>query len=328
MADENAAVDAGASDGQNPNPAADAPNNQGDKSALEKAAPAAEPGKDGTVEAGGKPEPKAEPEKGELQTLREMLAGGDDKFLKELERYKSKEAIGKAFRESKIAARQNREPLRLRDKATDDEIKAFREAVGIPDEAKDYPVDFREDYKASDADKEVLGEFKAAMHERNVDPAAASAALEWYQDFAQAQTQALDGNMAAVAKKTQAELRSEWGGEYDGNVGAIREFMTAQLGDEGFDRMMNMRLMDGSRLQDDPAFVKMMAGVATDYYGSNTIFNGDIETTSKTVQERIDELLKLRAGSKEEQEKFFSDATQAEITKLYQQRDKINARKG
>lgn len=286
----------------------------------------------GTLDSGATAEAgddagKADADVGELQSFREKLAGGDEKLLKELLRYKSIDSIGKAFRDNKKAASERKGPVRLSDKATDEEKTAYREAMGIPTDAKDYPVSFREDYTASDADKEILGGFKEYMHGKNADPKAAEAALEWYQDFAQAQQQELDGQLAKVAKQTQAELRSEWGGEYDGNIGAVQEFMTAQLGEHGFGRMMGLRLMDGSRLQDDPAFVKMMAQVSTDYYGSNAIYNGDIETTSKTVQERIDGLLKLRAGNAKEQEEFFSDKTQAEITKLYQQKEKINARK-
>ncbi|MGN6773242.1 MAG: hypothetical protein ACTHJQ_25860 [Rhizobiaceae bacterium] len=288
-------------------------------------APAADP-KPGVI-SDPSPEPKPDPaaDKGELQKLRETLAGGDDKLLKELERYKSVDSIAKMVREARVAARNAGKPVTLGDKPTEDEVKAYREAHGIPEEADAYPVSFREDYKPSEADTEILDNFKAAMHERNVPPAAAAAALDWYQDFAQEQQQALDANLANVAKKTQADLRAEMGGEFEGTMGAVREFMTSQLGKDGFDEMMGLRLMDGSRLQDNPAFVKMMAQVSTDYYGSNAIYNGDIETTSKTVQERIDELLKLRT---EKPEEYKSDAVQAEITKLYAQRNKINARKG
>lgn len=261
---------------------------------------------------------------GDLQKLRETLAGGDEKLLKHLERYKSKESLSKAFKEARQAAQSAGKPLRLGEKATEDEIKAYREAVGIPDDPTQYPINFRQAFKASDADKAALGDFKPAMHAKNVDPVAAQAALEWYQDFATAQQQELDGNLAKVAKETQAALRTEWGGEYDGNIGAVRELMTSHLGEDGFNRMMGMRLMDGSRLQDDPAFVKMMAQIGTDYYGSNAIYNGDIETTAKTVQERIDDLLALRGT---DPEKYKSDKVQAEITKLYAQKAKINARK-
>jgi|SRR5690242_7395 len=316
MADEPAVIDPAPTD---PNPApSPAP------------APAPAPASDPAPKPGAisdpAPEQAADPaaDKGELQKLRETLAGGDEKFLKELERYKSIDSIGKAFRDNKKAASERKTTPSLSDKSTPEEIKAFREANGIPEEADAYPVSFREDYKPSETDTAILGSFKEAMHERNVPPAAAAAALEWYQDFATEQQQQLDANLAKVAKETQTTLRSEMGGEFDGNMGAVREFMTAQLGKDGFDRMMGLRLMDGSRLQDDPAFVKMMAQVSTDYYGSNAIFNGDVETTAKTVQERIDEILKLRNT---DPEKYKSDVVQAEITKLYAQKQKIESRR-
>ncbi|SCW39108.1 hypothetical protein SAMN02927900_01297 [Rhizobium mongolense subsp. loessense] len=245
-------------------------------------------------------------------------------MLKQLERYKSKEAIQRGMREAYNAAKAGRKAVTLTDKSTPEEVKAYREAMGIPEDPAAYPGDFREDYKATDADKAILGDFKAAMHARNVPPAAASAALDWYQDFATAQQQELDGNLAKVAKETQAALRNEWGGEYDGNIGAAQQLMTAHLGKEGFEGMMGLRLMDGSRLQDNIAFVKMMAQLGADYYGGNAIMTGDVETTAKTVQERIDELLALRVS---DPEKYKSDDVQQKITKLYSQRDKIKARK-
>lgn len=277
------------------------------------------PGADGSATAGDDKNAV-----GDLQKLRETIAGGDDKLLKQLERYKSVEAISKMVKEARLAAQNAGKPLTLSDKATDDEIKAYREAYGIPPEAKDYPGEFRSGYQATDADKAVLGEFKASMHAANVPPQYAAKALEWYQDFATAQKQELDGNMAKVARETQTALRSEWGGEYDGNIGAVRELMTTHLGEDGFNRMMGMRLQDGSRLQDDPAFVKMMAQIGTDYYGSNAIFNGDIETTAQTAQEKLDGLLKLRV---DDPEKYKSDAVQKQVTQLYAQLEKINARK-
>lgn len=281
--------------------------------------------------AGGDPAPAAieqpatpDAAPGELQKLRETLAGGDEGLLKALNRYTSVDAISRAFKEARVAAKNAGKPLTLSEKASDDEIKAYREAYGIPSDAKDYPGEFRQDYQATDVDKVLLGEFKASMHAKNIPPSAAAAALEWYQDFATAQKQELDGNMAKVAKETQAALRAEWGGEYDGNLNAAQQLMTTHLGEDGFNRMMGMRLQDGSRLQDDAAFVKMMAQLGADYYGGNAIFNGDIETTAKTAQERLDGLLALRVS---DPEKYKSDAVQEQVTKLYAQLEKINARK-
>lgn len=303
-----------------PAPSSDAP-----APGPESAAPSSEkPAGGDPAPAGGDHPDAPEAAVGDLQKLRETLAGGDEGLLKALNRYTSVDAISRAFKEARVAAKNAGKPLVLSDKAGDDEIKAYREAYGIPAEAKDYPGDFRQDFKASDADKAVLGEFKASMHAANVPPQYAAKALEWYQDFATAQKQELDGNMAKVAKETQNALRAEWGGEYDGNLNAAQELMTTHLGKDGFDRMMGMRLMDGSRLQDDPAFVKMMAQLGADYYGGNAIFNGDIETTAKTAQEKLDGLLALRVS---DPEKYKSDGVQEQVTKLYAQLEKINARK-
>ena len=162
------------------------------------------------------------------------------------------------------------------------------------------------------------------MHERNVPPTAAAAALEWYQDYATAQAQEMNANLAKVAKETQSALRAEWGGEYDGNIGAAGELMTTHLGAEGFKDMMELRLLDGSRLQDNLAFVKMMAQIGADYYGSNAIFKGDIETTAKTLEEQKAELLELRV---KDPEKYKSPAVQEKLQGIYAQLEKINARK-
>ncbi|MEN3146128.1 hypothetical protein ABCW43_02315 [Neorhizobium sp. IRAMC:178] len=262
---------------------------------------------------------------GELQTFREMLAGGDEKFLKQLERYKSKEAISKAVREAaQVAKNAGKGVSPLTDKSTPEEIKAYREAVGIPDDPAAYPVSFRQDFEASEFDTEALSSFKEHMHGKHADPKTAAAAIDWFQDFAVAQRQELDGNMAKTAKATQAALRTEWGGEYDGNVSAAAQIMTTHLGEEGFENMMGLRLMDGSRLQDKPEFVKMMAQIGSDYYGGNAIITGDVETTSKTVEERINELMQLRAS---DSKKYFSDEVQGKLTKLYAQRTKLKARK-
>ena len=261
----------------------------------------------------------------ELAAFRDKLAGGDPAIAKQLERYKSIDAISRGFREAYQTAKTAGKAVSLTDKSTPEEVKAFRAANGIPDDAAAYPGDFREDFKPSDADKAILGDFKAAMHGKNVPPAAAAAALDWYQDFATAQQQQLDGNMAKVAKETQTALRSEWGGEYDGNINAAEQLMTTHLGAEGFQRMMGLRMTDGSRLQDDKEFVKMMAQIGADYYGGNAILNGDVETTSRTVQEKIDELLELRT---KDEKKYFSDDVQSKLAKLYEQKSKLNARKG
>ncbi|WAX94160.1 hypothetical protein N7E70_021145 [Aminobacter sp. NyZ550] len=259
-----------------------------------------------------------------LQSFREQLAGGDAAMMKQLERYRSTDEISKAFREGYRNAKNGGRQVELTEKSTPEDVKAYRLANGIPDDAAQYPGAFREGFEVTDADRAILSDFKAAMHERHVPPKVAAAALDWYQDFAATQAQELNAQLAKVAGDTQKTLRSEWGGDYDGQIGAAQELMRAHLGDDGFGQMMGLRLMDGSRLQDNLGFVKMMATIGADYYGSTAILTGDIEATGKTLEAQQQELLALRVS---DPEKYKSDAVQGKLTRIYAQLDKINARK-
>jgi hypothetical protein len=259
----------------------------------------------------------------DLQAFREKLAGGDAAFLKQLERYKSEEDISKGFREAYRAAKAGGKPVELTDKSTPEEVKAYREAMGIPEDPTAYPVSFAEDFGASEYDTAILDDFKAAMHEKNVPPKVAAAALEWYQDFATVQAQELNAQLAKTAKETQAKLRAEWGGDYDGNIGAAQQLMKQHLGEDGFMSLMEMRLMDGSRLQDNLPFVKMMADLGGDYFGSTAIFTGDGEATGKTLEQQKTELLALRVS---DPEKYKSDDVQSKLQRIYTQLDKVKSR--
>lgn len=254
------------------------------------------------------------------------MSGDDEGLKKSLGRYKTVEALRKGYHDARAAAKkaENAKPLTLSDNPTDDELKAYREAVGIPEDPKEFPVAFSEEFKGSDEDGVILGSFQEYMHAKAGDPRTAKIAVEWFEDFQAEQHQAMNKRLNDVAKQTQNNLRNEWGGEYEGNLNAAQELMVTQLGQDGFEEMMNLRMIDGSRLQDHEAFVKMMAQVGSDYYGGNAIMTGDVETTSRTIQERLDELMALR---KSDPDKYFSDDVQAKVQKLYAQKGKLEKRK-
>ena len=266
---------------------------------------------------------EASPGSVDLDALRRSLAGDDEGFLKQLNRYRSADAIGKAFRDAKLAAQQKQKPLSLADGASEDDIAAYREAVGIPEDAKDYPVSFSEDYEPSEVDGEFLGSFKSRLHEANIDPRAGKVAMEWYEDTAREMRQAMDLAMAKQSKETQTILRGEYGAEFDGNMMAANELLKTHMGEEGRDEMLSMRLMDGTRLQDHPGFVRMMVQLGTDYYGSNAIMTGDVESTAKTVDEKIEDLKGLMST---DPAKYYSAPIQEEMAKLIDQRARLQER--
>lgn len=277
---------------------------------------------DGGTMTGGEP---AAPDAGpDLGAIRQSLAGGDESLAKQLERYTSLEEIGKGFKNAQDLARKKQELPSLPDDATDEQFAEFRKTLGLPDEPDAYPVDFGDDFEVDDGDKALLGSFKEMLHKKAGDPRTASIAMEWYQDAVQQQKQDRAAVLAEREKETQAALRSEYGPEYDGNIAAASELMKSQMGAEKFDQMMDLRMEDGSRLQDHADFVKMMVNVGRDYYGSTAIIKGDVETTIKTLDEKIKEYSDLQMS---DPNKYASEPVQAEVAKLYAQKEKLAARK-
>lgn len=277
---------------------------------------------DGGTMTGSEP---ATPDAGpDLGAIRQSLAGGDEGLMKQLERYTSLEEIGKGFKNAQDLARKKQELPTLPDDATDEQFAEFRKTLGLPDEPDAYPVDFGDDFEADEGDKALLGSFKEMLHKKAGDPRTASIAMEWYKDAVQQQKQDRAAVLAEREKETQAALRSEYGPEYDGNIAAASELMKSQMGAEKFDQMMDLRMEDGSRLQDHADFVKMMVNLGRDYYGSTAIIKGDVETTARTIDEKIKEFNYLR---KVDETKYFSDEVQSEVAKLYVQKEKLAARK-
>lgn len=288
-------------------------------------------------EPAASPEPAAAPDTGtmsgdapaasestlDLNAFRTALAGDDAGFAKQLDRYRTPADMGKAWRTAVQTAQQKQAPLALAADATDEQKAAYREAAGIPDTPDAYPINFREGFEAKEADTALLSDFKAKLHEAGGDPRTASVAMDWYQDVLAQSQQDRDARLAEVRKETQATLRAEYGNEYDGNISAASELMKVHLGEEGHKDMMDLRLEDGSMLQDKPEFVKMMAALGVDYYGSNGIINGDVETTAKSIDEKLTEFQKLQ---QDDPNKYYSDAVQAEVAAVYAQKAKLDAR--
>lgn len=99
------------------------------------------------------------------------------------------------------------------DKATPDEIKAFRAKLGVP-EAPDA-------YKLDDAlkDDPVAGKFRAKAHELGVPAAQFEGIVQWFMGESAAAREAQEGQFAQQAEKDITDLKSEWKGEeFDKNI--------------------------------------------------------------------------------------------------------------
>ena len=202
----------------------------------------------------------------ELETLqnknwRDDFAGDDDKFKTTLERYNTAADLGNAFREQKatISAGKFREPLA--EEATEDDIKAYREANGIPMEAKGYMENLPEGLVVGEEDQEVMGDFMGVLHGMNVDPKVGHEIIKWYNGFAQSEQDAQAEMDAEQHQETEDALRTEWGADYRANINLAGAFLESNFGEEAKEQFMNGRYQDKRGFMNDPAVLQVLAGL-------------------------------------------------------------------
>ncbi len=262
---------------------------------------------------------------------RQMIAGEDDKTLKQLERVKSPADMVKRFMDAQAKISKGLKPLSINADSSDDEVAEYRHAIGLPQDVKDYDIKFSDTMKPTDADKDVLNDFRKVAFDKNIPPEQAQTILDWYESNREGQLQDMQENAQTVRAATSEELRQEWGGEYKGNLNAIQTFMETSLGEDSHKALVHKQFTDGTFLGDDPNFLRMMSGPATDHVGPNAIFSGDVEVVAQNLNERKNELLKLRGGSRDDRAKYKSDAVQSELTGIYAKLEKTaehKARRG
>lgn len=252
---------------------------------------------------------------------RDEFSGGDEKLKNVISRYRSPKDVAKALSEAKNFIRANRAGVQFPgEDASEEELLEFRKSMNIPDDHKDYEVEWGEGAEPSETDLEILDTFAGQMHKVNATPKQLQAAVDWYNDQLRATEQERLERRHETQVETQTTLKAEWGGEYKSNLNAIKQFIVGQMdGDEdAATQLFRTPLADGSMLGDHLPFIKMMATPAVDYVGPNAIFSGDPVKITSTLLERKDQLLELRNT---DPDKYGSERVQKELNSIYHKLD-------
>jgi hypothetical protein len=179
---------------------------------------------------------------------RSAAAGEDEKFKSQLERFDSIGSFANSFREAqqKISSGQLKDPLPA--DASEDQIRSYREANGIPLEAKGYTENLPDGLVLGDEDKEIFNSFADALHGVNAPPEIAHKAIEWYNSFAEQQQDAQAEADHQHHQETEDKMRQEWGPDYRQNINLVGAMIEKSFGQEGNDIILNARGPDGRAL--------------------------------------------------------------------------------
>lgn len=184
-----------------------------------------------------------------------------DKTLARLKRFPSlNEALDWAFNsDKKIADGSYKKPPG--EKATPEELTAYRELNGIPETPEGYLEKLPDGLVIGDEDKPIVDHFLKAFHAKHTDPAVVSSAIKAYYDMVDETEGARQQANVAAKAAVDDEMKAEWGPEYPQNVGMVNAMLEG-MPKEAQEELLQSTMPDGSQILNSPNFMRWMAETA------------------------------------------------------------------
>ena len=302
-------------------PAGDPP--AGDPPATPPAGGAGDPPAGGTPPASTPPAGDAKGGEGYWPAdWRDTVSKGDAKILARMGRYASPAAAMEA-----LVAAQNRisagelKPV-LGKNATPEQVKEYREALGIPETPDKY--DLGKDIKIEGMDPTLLGEVLKEAHESNQTPDQVKATLKAWSKISQSVKEQQYESDVNIQKTSEDALRAEWGTEYRRNINIIHGMLDGAASPGLKDAIMGGRLADGTPIGSSPDALKFLVGLALIQNPTGVVVPGSEANPMKGVEEelaKIDQTMKTNRAAYNKDEKM-----QARYRELLVAKEKLKPR--
>ena len=253
---------------------------------------------------------------------RDTVSKGDAKILARMGRYASPAAAMEA-----LVAAQNRisagelKPV-LGKNATPEQVKEYREALGIPETPDKY--DLGKDIKIEGMDPTLLGEVLKEAHESNQTPDQVKATLKAWSKISQSVKEQQYESDVNIQKTSEDALRAEWGTEYRRNINIIHGMLDGAASPGLKDAIMGGRLADGTPIGSSPDALKFLVGLALIQNPTGVVVPGSEANPMKGVEEelaKIDQTMKTNRTTYNKDEKM-----QARYRELLVAKEKLKPR--
>lgn len=258
---------------------------------------------------------------------RQKLAGDDPKALKQLERYASPKDVWSKTRSMEARMSSGELKSALPDKATAEQITAWRTENGIPETPDKYDLTLKDGSKISKEDKPIIDAFLKDLHGTNVNNAQASAVVDWYRT-----TQARLADERAqkdvdYAQKTSDELHGEWGKEYRLNMNKIDGLLATMPADVR-DLFKYGRLSNSDPMLANAGVLRALNSWARTINPVSTLIpnsEGDISKAIDGEIKQIEANMAAPKGTKEYKAYWGDNKAQERLRELYDGRDRAKA---
>lgn len=238
---------------------------------------------------------------------RQEMSGGDEKRLKMLERLNSPLDLGKSWFESqKVISSRPKVVEKPGEDATPEQVLAYRESLGIPEDPSGYNLDFDDGTVIGEDIKPQLDGFLKFAHERNLPPEDVKNTVGWFLNDIQEQQQQLKSANDEARINGTAELRSEWGGEFQGNMNAVHSLFT-EAPEGTMEELLNSAGPDGLKFANNPDSIRWLVGLAKKINPQATLVPPGPDQAG-SIDSEIEKIQKLMNSSdKLERDKYWKD---------------------
>ena len=244
---------------------------------------------------------------------REKIAGEDAKLLDSLKRYQSHDNWVAAQRTLARQITTGEFKRAINDASKPEDIADFRKSWGIPDEPSGYGVSFPDEIGASEADKADLGEFLSSMHAAHATPSVVKTAVETYIAIKQKTDEQLREAALQATIDQKAELKAEFGKDYNRNVTLAKRGLQDMVGEEAAAKITDTVLATGTRLGDDPSFVRFVVAASLRLAEDSALASSEFNSSAGTLEDQYNAALDLKFS---DPGKYHSDAHQTLLAKL------------
>jgi len=136
--------------------------------------------------------------------------------------------------------------------------------LGRPEKPEEYQFNWTDDSpKLSDFDSNAMDEFRPVAHQLGLSQKQIDGLTKWNGSYRKMAFEADQIRADDTNHENITALRSEWGGDFDSNV-QIYDNTVRHYAQRDYDNVADMRLADGSYLNNNPAFVRMMTRIGRD----------------------------------------------------------------
>lgn len=296
--------------------------------------PAGDPpkGKDPAPNAGGAGDPppagsSASPAGGGSDdNWRDTLSGGDPELRKRLDRYQSGADVAKALVEAQGKIRAGLEPMKAPGKdATPEEVAEYRKAQGIPEQPEGY-LESLKGIVIGEEDRPMVDAFLKSAHGINASPVFIEAALNWYNETAEAQASAILESDKQAEQARDDALQEAWGVERRSNLNALENWLSTlgkdANGNPMGDLLKNARLGDGTLLWNSPEMLSILLGQLKEINPAIGVMPAG-QSDMNSIASRIREIEKVMVENRTTYNK--DKDMQDEYSQLLQARERLKA---